>query len=64
MGLQGMKREAAERRERDERFIEELKHIRMLYEDQQRILHTFMALLHGQALAFLLDRHTQSGGKC
>ena len=63
MGFQGMVREAAERRERDERFIE-LKHIRMLYEDQPRILHTFKALLHGQALAFLLDRQTQSGGKC
>ena len=63
MGLQGLEREAAERTQREERVVEELRKIRMLHADQPRLLDAFKALLRGQASAFLLDRNTQSSGR-
>ena len=63
MGLQGWEREAAERIQREERVVEELRKIRMLHADQPRLLGAFKALLQGQASAFLLDRNTQNNGE-
>ena len=71
IGLQGLERDAAERRKREERAAEEkareLKQIRMLLADQPRMLHLVAhevkALLQGQASVFLLDKHTQSSGE-
>ena len=62
MGLQGLEREAAERRESQERVFEELKKLRMLYADQPRFLDAFKALLQGQASDFLHERYTQGDG--
>lgn len=71
IGLQGLEREAAERREREMRAAEEkereLEKLRMLIADPSRLLHLVAngtsALLQGQASALLLDLDTQSKGK-
>ena len=70
-GLQGLQREAAERREREERAAKEKAreedNIRMLLADQPGLLHLVAlgakALLQGQASDFLHDGHTQNRGK-
>lgn len=71
IGLQGLQREAAERREREERVIKEkskeLENMHMLFADQPRLLQLVAlgakALLQGQASAFLIDEQSQSRGR-
>lgn len=71
IGLQGLQREAAERKEREERAVKEKareeENIRMLFADRPRLLHLVAlgakTLLQGQASDFLLDGHTQIKGK-
>ena len=71
IGLQGLEREAAERREREERIAEEtareLRNIRMLVIEQPRnlrlVAHSNKALLQGEASVFLRTEHTQSRGR-
>ena len=71
IGLKGLEREAAERREREVKAVEEkereLEKLRMLIADPSRLLHLVAhgtsALLQGQASALLLDLDTQSRGK-
>ena len=70
IGLQGLEREAAERREREERVAEEtareLRNIRRLVTEQPRNLHVvahgIKALLQGEASVFLRDGQIQSRG--
>lgn len=69
--LQDLQREAAERREREERAAKEkareLENMRILCADPPRLLQLVAleakALLQGQASAFLLDGHAQSRGR-
>lgn len=71
VGLEGLQKEAAERREREERAakekVREEENIRTLFADQPRLLHLVAlgakALFQGQASAFLLDGHTQNMSK-